>query len=133
MSKIFGKLELPDNKDFGKAFSLVLLGLSALSLFFGNFSLALFTFLFGLLVLSLSFVFPSVLTPLNIIWMGLGYVIGLVARPLTFGVIFYLVLSPLALLLRMLRRDELRISTKWDSQWVKREEASQIPEFPLQY
>ena len=133
MQKIIGKLQIPDNREFGKAFGLVLLAISMLLLLLGNLFAGLTFGISGLMVVILRSIYPRALTPLNVVWMGFGYIIGIVARPLAFGAIFYLIVSPLAITQRLFRRDELRLTPSLDTQWVSRPDEAEIPDFTRQF
>lgn len=62
-----------------------------------------------------------VLAPLSRGWTLLGHWIGRVTMPIILGVIFFCVLSPVALVARVAGRDELRLRRKIvDSYWIFR-------------
>ena len=116
--------ELPSNKKFGGFFTAVFLlaagycgmvgfhiGMVVLTLFATSFLLA-------------TIVRADVLLPLNRLWMRLGLLIGKVVGPLVLGVIFFLIFTPLAVLMRISGRDELRLSFRnKTSHWLNREES----------
>jgi hypothetical protein len=58
----------------------------------------------------------------NLIWYRLGKLLAMVVNPIVLGVIFFLLLTPLAMLLRVFGRDALRlkISGDADSYWIDR-------------
>ncbi len=83
-----------------------------------------------------SLVMPGVLGPLNRIWHAFGMLLGRVANPFVMGVVFFVVVTPTALLMRLLGRDPL--SLKWDqnspSYWIRRDPPGPSPEsMPLQF
>ncbi|MGH8548672.1 MAG: SxtJ family membrane protein [Methylococcales bacterium] len=51
---------------------------------------------------------PIVLKPIYIIWMGIGYVLGWINTRILLGLVFYILFTPVALLLRLLRIDPMR-------------------------
>ncbi len=51
---------------------------------------------------------PGTLRPLYRFWMGLAAVLHRIMSPLILGIVFYLVVSPLGLLMRMFRSDPMR-------------------------
>ena len=63
---------------------------------------------------------PSLLRPVERAWMALAERIGVVMTYVILGLTFYLVITPLSLLLRLLGKDLLQISEaeKRDSYWV---------------
>lgn len=69
-----------------------------------------------------SLVYPKVLRPLNRLWMAFGHVLHIVVSSLVLGILFFLVMTPLGLLMRLARRDALAL--KRDpaaaSYWISR-------------
>jgi uncharacterized protein involved in cysteine biosynthesis len=75
---------------------------------------------------------PLALKPVYIVWMSLAFVLGWVNTRLILAVIFYLVFTPVGIILRLLRKDllERRIEKGKISYWKKKET---LKESPLQY
>jgi hypothetical protein len=73
---------------------------------------------------------PFLLHPLNRAWTMLGVLLGRVVNPVVMAVLFYLVFTPVGLLLRLLGKDPLRL--RWDAQaasyWVERQPPGPPPE-----
>jgi hypothetical protein len=64
---------------------------------------------------------PRLLTPFSFAWMKLGELMGKVVSPLVLGLIFFALITPVALLGRLLGRDELRLSkVNKNSFWIDR-------------
>ena len=64
--------------------------------------------------------FPTLLRPLNISWMFLGLVLGKIFNPIILGIIYFFLITPIALVCRAFGRDELflkKITKK--SCWIK--------------
>lgn len=65
---------------------------------------------------------PRVLRPLNKAWFWLGQLLGKVVSPIVLGIIFYGLLTPVAVAGRLLGRDELRLKRRpVSSYWVERQ------------
>lgn len=66
---------------------------------------------------------PVLLKPVYIVWMRMGFVLGWVNTRLLLLIIFYLVVTPIGLLMRLFGNDPLlrRIDKKISSYWVKKE------------
>ena len=63
----------------------------------------------------------KILTPLNRLWSKFGILLGKIMSPLIMGLIFFLVVTPIGLIMRMLRKDLLNL--KFDnnrSYWIKK-------------
>ena len=72
----------------------------------------------------LGITFPSAMRPLYVAWMVAGYPIGWVMAHVALGVIFFLVISPIGIIMRMCGRDPLqrRIDKSQQSYWIDRSE-----------
>jgi hypothetical protein len=66
---------------------------------------------------------PDVLSPLNRLWSKLGYFLGKIVSPVVLGLIFFVVMTPLAALMRALRKDALRLRSDSGagSYWIVRQ------------
>ena len=75
----------------------------------------------GLLFLIIGFVLPSILRPVYRIWMVLGYFIGEIVSRIILTVLFYIVVTPTGLVLKLFRKDILaqKIEKNRESYWVK--------------
>lgn len=66
--------------------------------------------------------FPELLSPLNILWTRVGLLLHKVTSPIVLGVMFFLIITPIGLIMRNVRKDPLRL--KPDHQvrtyWIKR-------------
>lgn len=73
---------------------------------------------------------PAVLKPLNRLWFLIGLALHKVVNPLILGLLFYVVLTPMALVMRLAGKDPLRL--KFDrgatSYWIERQPAGPAPE-----
>lgn len=65
---------------------------------------------------------PSLLGHLNRLWTQLGVLLGKLAAPVALSVLFYAVLAPLGLVMRLTGRDPLRLKldAHADSYWIAR-------------
>jgi len=65
---------------------------------------------------------PSILNPLNQAWFKFGLLLGQVVNPLILGVVFFLVITPIAVIRRLLGKDSLRLKSKpsLESYWIDR-------------
>lgn len=68
---------------------------------------------------------PKLLTPLNKIWMQFGELLGKIVSPLVLGIIFFLIITPTAMIGRAFGRDELKLRRKSQSSyWIDRKSPS---------
>lgn len=67
---------------------------------------------------------PSVLAPLNRAWFALGVLMGRIISPIVLGAMYFLLITPVALIARWFGRDELRLKPQQvTSYWRERSDA----------
>lgn len=112
-----------ENKRFGRQMGLVLVALAGLGFWRDWPSFLSVSFLtLGAVHLILAVIAPDLLTRFNRFWMSLGYYFGKVFAPIEMAIIFFLMFTPIALVMRLLRRDALLIrKNKVNSYWKVRE------------
>ncbi|HEY6922763.1 MAG TPA: SxtJ family membrane protein [Steroidobacteraceae bacterium] len=114
--------KLPSNRRFGVAFSAIFLALAAYATLEGRdaaLSLTLIGMGAAFCVITLSR--PRLLAPLNILWFRFGELLGRIVSPLALGIIYFALLTPIALIARLLGRDELRLKRRAvTSYWISR-------------
>lgn len=80
--------------------------------------------------LLIAFAAPSILHPLNVVWTRLGLLISKITNPIVTGLMFYLIFTPAALLMKALGKDLLNL--KYDrtskSYWIVRDPPGPLPE-----
>lgn len=76
----------------------------------------------ALLFLVLAILRPAILAPLNRAWMKFGLLLHRVVSPLVLGIMFFLVMTPTGLLMRLFGKDPLRLkfNATEDSYWIDR-------------
>ena len=76
----------------------------------------------------------EILKPLNNLWMGFGLVLGMIVSPIFMGVIFFMIFTPIGILMRLFGRDELLLQFKTKpSYWTKRNNDLQSNSFRRQF
>ena len=114
---------LPSNKKFGIFFSLVFL-IAAYFFWFtqNNFFFYLFLSL-AFIFLTLSFTKPTSLKFLNQLWMNFGLLLGKIVSPIVLGLIYFLIFTPMSLIMKLFGRDELKLKIKTKkTYWLMRTE-----------
>ena len=107
---------------FGLTFFAVLLLLSLWPLVKGrDINLFLLATAFAFLVAALAF--PRLLAPLNKLWLQFGALLHSMTSPVILGVMFFLVITPIALLVRLTGKDllHLRLDRQARTYWVPRD------------
>ena len=116
------KNKLPSNKNFGIVFFSVFL-LLAIYFFVNEEQLSKWALLTSLIFLVLGLINSKILSPLNILWFKFGILLGKMISPLIMGIIFFLVVTPTGLIMRVLRRDILNLKySKNKSYWIEKKD-----------
>ena len=70
-----------------------------------------------------AFIRPALLAELNRLWMKLGILLGKIVSPIALGILFYVVITPIGLMIRVAGKDTLRLKfdPEADSYWIPRE------------
>ena len=117
----FKDIKLPSNKKFGFFFTFVF---TCISIFFylnnSIFSFYIFVAL-SVIFLMISIFKDNLLYPLNLSWMYLGFIIGLIVNPIVLGAIFFILITPIGIISKLFGRDELTLKkTKLKSYWINK-------------
>lgn len=123
MSILTDSLEnLPPNKSFGLFFSLIFFIFFLYLYYIASLKgLSYISILLSLLFLTLSFIYPKIFYFLNVGWMIIAITLSKIMNPIILGIIFYLLITPTALLGKILGRDELKLKErKTESYWIER-------------
>ena len=114
------EIKIGSNRSFGIVFSIVFLLISLYPLINGE-SLRYWSLLISLIFLILGFFNSKILTPLNKVWFKFGILLGKIISPLVMGCIFFVVVTPIGFLMRMLQKDLLNLKFKNNkSYWIEK-------------
>jgi len=116
------KIKRSSNKSFGIVFFIVFL-LIGIWPMLNDGSYRLWSLIIASIFFILGLVNSKILTPLNILWFKFGIFLGKIVSPLVMGVIFFFVVTPTAIIMRLLKKDLLNLKyNKNKSYWIKRDE-----------
>ena len=120
MKKI--SVKIPSNKSFGFLFFIVFMAISLWPLKSQE-DLRFWAFILSLIFLVLGVLNSKFLTPLNKLWLKFGFFLGSIISPVAMGVVFFIVITPIGLIMRFLGKDLLRISKSEfvSTYWISRE------------
>ena len=108
------------NKSFGILFFIVFL-LIAIWPVFTSESVRVWAIILSLIFLVLGIINSKLLTPFKKIWIKLGEILGKFIAPIVMGFIYFLIITPIGLFMRLIRKDLLSIKfNKEKSYWIKR-------------
>ena len=128
------EIELPSNRKFGFFFTFVFAAAAAYFYYVANIGWA---YVFGgasWIFLLITLLKSDTLLPLNKLWMRFGLVLGMIVSPIVFGIIFFGLFTPVAMLMRFRGRDELRLKfSRKKSYWITRSEPIKSESFKNQF
>ena len=107
------------NKSFGIIFFIVFFLIGFYPVFFEE-NIRIWSILISLVFLILGIFNSKILTPLNKIWFKFGILLGKIISPLIMAIIFFLVVTPIGIIMRVLGKDLLNLKKNTeDSYWIK--------------
>ncbi len=118
-------LVLPDkwmnsNKSFGIVFFFVFLLISLFPLI-NEESLKIWSLIVAFIFLFLGLINSRLLTPLNKSWFKFGIILGKIISPIIMLIIFFLVVTPIGILMKIFKKDILNLKfNKNKTYWIKK-------------
>ncbi|MBP5858134.1 hypothetical protein KAJ83_14030 [Marivibrio halodurans] len=118
------RTKMGSERAFGLVFVVVFTVIAAGKFFAGNVSLFWPAFWASLaaIMLGLAVFRPLLLRPLNRIWFKFGMILHKIVNPIVMGLVFFLTITPIGLVMRILGRRplDLEFDPKADSYWIDR-------------
>ena len=113
--------KISSKKSFGILFFIIFFLIGIWPLFNGE-TLRIWPIPIALIFLVLGLINSKILTPLNLIWVKFGELLGRIIAPIVMALVFFVVLTPISLMLRLIKKDilKLKILKNIDSYWIKR-------------
>lgn len=109
------------NKSFGILFFIVF-SLIAIWPVLDAESVRVWSLTIAIIFLILGIINSKILTPLKRGWIKLGEILGKVVAPIVMGFIYFIIITPIGIFIRLLGKDLLNIKyNKNKSYWIKRE------------
>ena len=102
------KITVGSNKSFGIVFCIFFLIVSLYPLINGE-SIRLWSIILSGIFLILGLLNSRVLTPLNILWFKFGILLGRFISPIVMGLVFFLVVTPTGIIMRLFKKDLLKL------------------------
>ena len=115
-------VKISSNRSFGFLFFVVFLAISLWPLKSQG-DLRLWAFILSLIFLVLGILNSRFLTPLNKLWYKFGIFLGSIVSPVVMGIVFFMVVTPIGLIMRFLGKDLLRVNKNKiaSTYWINRE------------
>ena len=115
------EIKLGSNRSFGIVFFIVFL-LIAIYPLINQGEIRIWSLIISFLFLFFGLLNSKILTPLNKLWFRFGLFLGKIISPIIMAVIFFLVVTPIGLLMRLFGKDvlNLKLNKKKSSYWIEK-------------
>mgnify|MGYP001247524941 FL=1 len=115
-------VKISSNRSFGIVFFVVFL-IIALFPLINDGNIRLWSLIVSLVFLALGLLNSKFLSPLNKIWFKFGLFLGKIISPMVMGLIFFFVVTPIGILMRILKKDLLNLKMNNNkSYWIEKRE-----------
>ena len=116
-------IKIGSNRSFGIVFFVVFLIIAFYPLI-NDENIRYWSLFISLVFLILGLFNSNILTPLNKIWFKFGILLGKVISPIIMGTIFFFVVTPIGLLMKIFKKDLLNLKFNNNkSYWIERKDA----------
>ena len=108
------------NRSFGIVFFIVFLLIALYPLIYSG-ELRIWSLIISFIFLILGILNSKILTPLNKLWFKFGIFLGKIVSPIIMGIIFFFVVTPIGILMRVLGKDVLNLKYHNNkSYWIEK-------------
>ncbi len=113
-------IKIGSNRSFGIVFFIVFLLIALYPLTYGG-EIRFWSSIISIIFLILGLANSQILTPLNKIWFKFGIILGKIISPLIMGIIFFFVVTPIGIIMRIFRKDLLNLKYNGNkSYWIEK-------------
>ena len=117
-------IKLPSNRNFGIVFSIVFLIIALWPLLSQN-EIRIWSLIISVIFFSLGIINSKLLLPLNKIWFKFGIFLGNFIAPIVMGIIYFMVVTPTGLIMKMLGKDLLNLKkNNENSYWIEKDNSN---------
>ena len=120
--KAESKIKISSNRSFGLVFFVVFLIVALWPLKSGE-DIRIWSLALSIIFFSLGILNSKLLTPLNKLWFKFGILLGSIVSPIVMGIVFFLVVTPIGIIMRLLGKDLLKKNKikSASTYWIKRD------------
>ena len=113
-------IQISSNRSFGIVFFIVFL-IVAIYPLLNNENPRIWSLILSVIFLFLGIINSKILNPLNILWFKFGILLGKIVSPIIMGIIFFIVVTPIGFVMRIIGKDLLNLKfNKGKSYWVEK-------------
>ena len=124
MLKKFVNIKYNDNIAFGIIFFILFLIIGFYPLKSGS-DVRIWSIIFSFVFLIITIIRPNLFTSLNKLWIKFGILLGKIISPIVMGLVFFFVVTPIGVLVRILKKDVMGLKRGASSYWINREDKLQ--------
>ena len=118
------KIKLPSNRNFGIVFSIVFLIIATWPILNQN-EIRIWSIIISFIFLILGLINSKFLSPLNKAWFKFGLILGSVIAPIVMGIVFFFVVTPTGLIMKVLGKDILGLKrNKNNTYWLEKDNSN---------
>ena len=109
------------NRSFGLLFFIVFIVVGLWQVIKGE-AANIYLILISLFFLIFGLINSKILSPFNKAWIKFGEILGLIIAPIIMALVYFIILTPISLIVRMFGKDllGLKFLKKQDTYWIKR-------------
>ena len=113
-----------NNITFGILFFIFFLIIGLYPLISGG-NIRIWSITLSLVFLIITIIKPNLFISLNKLWIKFGILIGKIISPIVMGLIFFFVVTPIGILMKILKKDVMGLKRGASSYWITREDKVQ--------
>ena len=114
-------VKLPSNKSFGIVFAAFFSIISFWPMLNGS-EIRIWSLIIAVIFFILGLINSKILTPLNRLWFKFGLMLGKIVSPIVLGIVFFLVVTPTGIIMRLIGKDLLNLKRKnYESYWIEKD------------
>jgi len=118
----YENIKIGSNRSFGIVFFVVFLSIGLWPILTDN-QLRIWSIVISLIFLILGVFNSKILTPLNKVWFRFGIFLGNFVAPIIMGIVFFLVVTPTGLIMKLFRKDINNIrKNNSDTYWIEKKD-----------
>ena len=117
-------IKISSNRSFGIVFFVVFLLIGLYPLLNGD-NIRIWSLILAIIFIVLGVINSKLLSPINLLWFKFGILLGRFISPIVMGIIFFLVVTPTAFILRLFGKDVLNLKKNNEpTYWIENKDKS---------
>tara|TARA_Y100000741_G_scaffold358846_1_gene338627 strand:+ start:98 stop:481 length:384 start_codon:yes stop_codon:yes gene_type:complete len=114
-------IKIGSNRSFGIVFFVVFLIIAMWPLLSDG-EIRLWSLTISIIFLLLGLINSKILKPLNYLWFKFGLLLGKIISPIVMGIIYFLVVTPTGLIMRLFQKNLLNLKNKnLNTYWIEKD------------